>query len=604
MKNYATLILHVSSVCALFAITQPVLQATDLSPSHWPQAEREALEKQEATSWFPAAARAVETHSGLISSTVSPVSVYAGVQALKQGGTAADAAATVALTEITRQLGSVVSYAGIFTVLYYDAKTQKVYSLDAGYNSYLHETDPLTIPAGDLGVLNRGPKPSDAGAKGRETLVPGFMAGIEAMHDRFGRLPFKDLFAPSIYYAENGVSISPILQNFFAMRASALGRTHEGKEFLEQSGRDLPKVGDSFVQPELAATLRAVSEKGAAYMYSGKWANEFVETVQREGGRVTLEDLKRYRPIWSEPYKTTAFGETIYANGAPHYGAFALFSGLHLAEAKRLSQGGACWTDSKTFTDLSRIGLFVGRAPTLDSKTNAFLLAHKIDTSPAAQLTPAFAAATAPFLDQIFTAPSDDDPHHSNSIVVIDREGNIAAVTHTINTLVWGDTGIVVGGIPIPNPASFQQAVLATIKPGERVPHQIIDTICFHHDRPVLATASIGVSLIPESLRTVFSVLAQHQSLRDVMSAPPMLVSIDPTEQTKPLSERTLSLAPGYSSDFIDSLRRDGIKTKTVSLESVGALRGTLSAIQIDEKTGKRSAVEEPSVVVFAQASE
>jgi gamma-glutamyltranspeptidase/glutathione hydrolase len=330
MKIYAVLTSSVYFSCSLL-FAAPSGRTVDLSPAHWPQVERERLEKQESTSWCPAVARTIKTRDGLISSTVSPVSVYAGVQTLKQGGTAADAAATVAITEITRQLGSVVSYAGIFTMLYYDAKSAKVYSLDAGYNSYLHETDPLTIPTGDLGPLNASAKPAETGAKGRETLVPGFMAGVESMQKRFGRLAFKDVFSPAIWYADNGVSVSPILHGFFAMRAGAFARTPEGKAFLQQgTGSAQPKAGDLFLQPELAATLRAVSEQGSQYMYRGKWAEDFVRVVQREGGKVVVEDLQRYQPSWNEPYKATAFGNTIYVNGAPHYGAFALIAGLHL----------------------------------------------------------------------------------------------------------------------------------------------------------------------------------------------------------------------------------------------------------------------------------
>ena len=178
--------------------------AADLSPGKWPKADRERLEQLESQSWSPLQAGSVAGDSGLVSATVSPIAVHAGLEALRQGGTAADAAATVALTQVTMQLGSVVSYAGVFTMVYYDAKSHKVYSLDAGYNSYLHETDPSTIPVADFGTVLPGLKPTVGGAKGRETLVPGFMAGVEAMHHRFGRLPFKQLFAPALWYDTTG----------------------------------------------------------------------------------------------------------------------------------------------------------------------------------------------------------------------------------------------------------------------------------------------------------------------------------------------------------------------------------------------------------------
>ena len=63
---------------------------------------------------------------------------------------------------------------------------------------------------------------------------------------------------------------------------------------MNQAGDGLPKVGDRFVQPDLAKTLDAVSKKGARYMYDGAWGRQFVEAVQREGGKATLEDMKLY----------------------------------------------------------------------------------------------------------------------------------------------------------------------------------------------------------------------------------------------------------------------------------------------------------------------
>ena len=237
--------------------------AADLSPANWAPEARQLAEQIEAKSWAPASTQTLRGKGGIISATVSPIAIEAGLKTLRQGGNAADAAATVALTQVATQLGSVVSYAGIVTVLYYDAKTGEISSLDAGYNSYRGESDPRTIPANDLSVLTGGPAPTQAKDIGRQTLVPGFMAGVEAMHARFGRLPFGDLFAPAVWYAENGVTISPPLAIFFQLRQKYLSRTPEGQRFLHQAGNDLPKTGDVFRQPELAATLRSVAKNGA-----------------------------------------------------------------------------------------------------------------------------------------------------------------------------------------------------------------------------------------------------------------------------------------------------------------------------------------------------
>jgi gamma-glutamyltranspeptidase / glutathione hydrolase len=580
------------------------LNAADLSPGKWPAAEREKLEQQENASWSPPAAASVDGSGGMISATVSPVAVYAGLQALRQGGTAADAAATTALTQITTQLGSVVSYAGVFTMVYFDAKTHKVYSMDAGYNSYLNENDPASIPVADFGMALPGLKPTVGGAKGRETLVPGFMAGVEAMHKRFGKLPFKNLFAPALWYDTHGVLISPHLAGFFAMREKLLSRTPEGQAFLTQAGGTIPKLGSLFKQPELAKTLQAISEQGSRYMYTGAWGKKFVTLVQRDGGKVTAEDLARYKPIWSEPYHEKVFNHTVYVNGAPHYGAYDLLAGLNLAEAMQLDRKGPYWSDAATLQDLQRISEVVSGAPVLNAQVVAFLKSKGVDTSPANQLTKEYALRVAPLMDELFTVPADNGPHHSNGIVVIDKEGNIAAITHTINTVVWGDTGIIVDGIPLPDSAAFQQARLATIKPGDRVPHEIIDTIVLDDaNRPVLATGSIGSSLVPESLRVLLGYLGQHQDLATLMAQPPLLANLDFGNISQAPGARAVPLVQGaYSPELMAKLRDAHANVSEVPPATAAGLRGTLAAVAIDAKTGKRTAANQPGVMVFNAA--
>lgn len=578
--------------------------AQGLSPANWPKADRENLELLESTTFSPKEACAVEGRGGIVSATVSPLSAYAGIRALKAGGNAADAAATVALTQVTMQLGSVVSYAGVFTCLYYDAHEHRVYSMDAGYNSYLQETDPKSIPIADLGPLAAtGSKPDAAGALGRQTLVPGFMAGIEAMHARFGRLAFKNLFGPAVWYAEHGVRLSPIHQYFFSIRGPLLARTEEGRAFVRQSGSDSPKAGDLFVQLELAKTLDAVRTHGSQYLYTGLWAQDFVRIVRREGGRVTAEDLRRYQPIWSEPYKEDIFGHTVYVNGPPQMGVHGLFTGLNLAEALKLDVKGPYWSDPETFRGLARIAYIAAVAPSIGMRAAGMLRQIGVDISPRAQLTKDYASKLAPYLDQIFTAPAAIDPRHSNAIVVVDREGNIAVVTHTINAVIWGGGGIVVGGIPIPDSAGFQQPVLAMITPGDRVPHQIIDTISFDGNQPVLATASIGSSLIPESIRVLFGILGQHQPLGTVLRAPPLLLNVGVSVIERPAWQLPVPIPKdAYSPDFIARLRKMGMTLDEIAPERISSLRGTLAAVSLDPATGQRSAVNEPSLFVFNAA--
>ncbi|MBL9207733.1 MAG: gamma-glutamyltransferase [Opitutaceae bacterium] len=564
-----------------------------LSPDQWPTEERTRLETLESRSWSPEASRNLASEHGLIAATVSPLAVHAGIEALRLGGTAADAAVVTALTQVTTQLGSVVSYAGVLTGLYYDARTGQVQALDAGFNSYLGETDPATIPASTFGGMISAAAAGDVGSPGRKTLVPGFMAGVDALHHRFGRLPFRDLFQPAIWYARNGVTVSPVLASFFALRAPVFARTPEGRRFLAQAGSALPQAGERFVQSDLAATLAEVAAHGAAAFHQGNWARAFVEQVRRDGGRATADDLERYQPTWSDPQRVRFLDHEILMLGAPHTGSYALIPGLNLIEALALERQAPYWENPAAFLALDRIGKLLAAASPDPRSIEASLRHHGFNVPLHPSLTKDFARELAPELSRLAPLPASDQPRHSNSIVVVDREGNIAALTHTINTMIWGESGIVVGGIPLPDSAGFQQARLQGTKPGDRLPHEILDTIVLREGRPVLATASIGSSLLPETLRVLLGILGHRHDLGATLAAPPLLLTFDPAA-----ASRTTVPEAVYPARLIESLRAQGATLTEVPAATASALRGTVAAVQIEGSL--RRACEVPGIMVFA----
>jgi len=576
--------------------------AMDLSPAHWAPGKREAAEALEAKTPWPLAARTITGRRGVISATVSPIAVQAGLETLDHGGNAADAAAAVALTQVTTQLGSVVSYAGIMTMLYYNAKTGHISSLDAGYNSYRGETDPNSIPNADLSSLIGGKAPPPSNELGRQILVPGFMAGVEAMQHRFGREEFGDLMTPAIWYADNGVTISPLLAGFFAYRQSVLARTEEGRRFLHQASDDLPKTGDVFRQPELAETLRGVARDGAAYMYTGPWAKTFVAAVTRENGKASLDDLASYRPIWSISEHTHVFDHDVYVAGAPNLSAYQLLTALNVAAELKLDTRAPYWKDPESFRAVARIADAVVGLPLLHPAISDRL--KGVDVSPQGQRAHAFAQALAKLIEQGVPASTSGDSHHSNAIVVVDSDGNIAVMTHTINATMWGDTGIVVGGIPLPDSAGFQQFRLAQIKPGDRLPNEIAGTIVLDaRGRAVLATASIGSALLPETMKEILGIIAWHQTPADLAAAPPFLTNFEPGVFTQsPLTRATKIPEGAYDADFRKQLAALGVETSEVPQATVASVRGTLAVVAIDPSTGTRATPEQPGVLVFGGA--
>jgi len=571
-------------------------QASNLSPDRWPGALRSQLERAELSP-HPGAARIVEGKSELVAGTLSPIAMHAGMEALRQGGTAADAAIAVALTQTVTNLGAVVSYAGEVELVYYDAASHRTYAMDAGWNSWSGEHDPRTIPAPDLSMLGLAGADS-SGAQGRKTMVPGFMAGMQATHDRFGRLPFADLFQPAIWYARNGVTITPLLAAYFALEKDRLSRTPEGARFLSQAGNALPKAGDRFVQLELARTLSGVAEQGARYMYQGPWAKAYVRTIRREGGAASLEDLRRYQVNWEQPLQARYNGAIVQGPGRSSAAVCAVLTSLNLLDGAGGPKLGPYWKDPAAFAVLTRINNLATSAG-WNGQLLAFERQNGFASTCASRLDPAWAKATLPNLPTFIGEPGLPG-HHSDSVVVVDRWGNVAALVHSINSLLWGQTGIVVGGIPISGSASINKARLATLAPGARVPVDMAPLIAFRDNRPVAAVASVGSSLHPETVRIIVGLL-DGRDLGELAAAPPLLENFAALGAAQPLGAAPAPVPAGaYSNMFLSRLAEAGLKAVEASTTQTAAQRGTVAFVNID-RTSVQTA-EAPGVLVFGEA--
>ena len=576
--------------------------AADLSPGHWPAAARAELERRELAS-FPDSARVIEGSSILVAGTLSPIAVHAGMEALRQGGSAADAAATVALTQVATNLGSVVSYAGVSQLLYFEAKTRKVCALDAGWAGYRLETDPATIPTANTSLVEDQPAPV-GGAQGRKTLVPGFMAGVEAMHTRFGRLPFAQLFQPAIWYAESGVAVSPLLSAYFRFQKQRLWRTPEGRRFASMPDGAAPKTGDHLRQPDVARTLRAVAAQGSSYMYTGDWGRHYVAAIRAEGGAATLDDMARYRPEWRDPLSVQFAGATVFGPGEDADNTCPTLEALNLLAALRIETMGPYWTDPEAFKAYSRVLRFATLGHYMP-KVAQFERAHGLAGGCRARLTRQYAEAVAPELAALLGAAGlgEEAGHHSDSVVVVDRWGNVAAMVHSINAVVWGDTGIVVDGVPVPDAASINRARLLKAKPGARLGNDMAPIIALRGDRPVLAVAAVGSSLIQENTRVVGGLLARGLGLQALMNAPPLLLNAGPFVPGQALIDMPEPVPAGaYPAQMLQDLATAGVHVREEPSQTVRGIRGTAVLAVIDENVGVRRSVEDTGLIGFADA--
>jgi gamma-glutamyltranspeptidase/glutathione hydrolase len=589
-------VLQLAAALAVAAHTPA--QGADLSPGHWPAAERGELQTRQLA-FAPKTTREVRG-AVLVTATASPIAVHAGMEALRQGGSAADAAGVVALTQIVTTMGGTVSYAGKLEAAYFDAQTGTVSFLDASWRPYAGERDPATIP---------GPGAQPATTElGRQTLVPGFMRGLEALHARFGRLPWAQLFEPSIWYAENGVVASRAILGFHEDNEARFARTPESRAYLRGADGGLPKVGDPVRQPDLADTLRAVARRGASEMYTGAWAHAYVSAVRAYGGRVTLQDLARYRPRWRPPLSSTFAGATVLGMSDGPL-ACASLTALSLSDAMHVSALGSYWTDPAAFRAYARAIQFATLRQYLHAEgATAFERRAGLPVSSCAdRLTRRYAKTLAAELSTPDPHPFGEARladlgagHHTMAVVVVDRRGDVAVLVHSTN---GEPTGIVVAGVPIPEAATVNKAALAGLRAGDLVPNDIAPLIALRDGHPVAAVGGTATSLMPETVRLMGEMLSGRDGLTAIMAAPPLLYNYAPPDRPDGFSAwPVLTPAGAYPQAFLEQLESKGLAIKQLTPLEAWTRRGEAAAVLIAPSTGA-TAVELPTLAYFAEGA-
>jgi gamma-glutamyltranspeptidase/glutathione hydrolase len=261
-----------------------------------------------------------------IVSTPQFLASQAGAHILEEDGNAIDAA--IAANAV---MGVVQPYVngigGDLFMVYYEAKTGKVYGLNAsGWTPKALTIENLKAK----GVTEINPV-------GVETIdVPGAVAGWDAMRTRFGSLPFSQLLAPAIYYAQNGFPL-----------AERNARYWISKKLMDQPGwketydiwPNAPQPGDLFRNPALANSLRQIAAKGRDAYYNGPMTETMVKFLNAHGGTHTLEDFRDFQPEWVEPVSTTYRGWTVYEL-PPNGQGIAALSMLNIMEHFPMAQYG------------------------------------------------------------------------------------------------------------------------------------------------------------------------------------------------------------------------------------------------------------------------
>ncbi len=242
----------------------------------------------------------VMTDAGIVA-TSQTLASQAGAQILAKGGSAVDAAiAANAVLGVTEPMMNGIG--GDLFLMYWDAKTGKLYGLNAsgwapqGLSiEYLKQHGITSMP--EYGI--------------QSVTVPGVVDGWSKAHQRFGKLPWKDLFAPAIYYAQHGFPVHEIAGDYWKIGQRRLMQTEEAQHTFLPNGK-VPETGQMFSNSDLAKALRLIADDGPEDFYRGEISRAILETSKALGGTMDADDLAQFSSEWVEPIFINYRGWTVY----------------------------------------------------------------------------------------------------------------------------------------------------------------------------------------------------------------------------------------------------------------------------------------------------
>ncbi len=379
-----------------------------------------------STSAFAAAPEPFYAHHGVVAST-NPIASRIGVDILKHGGNAVDAAVAVALT-LAVVWPSAGNLGGGGFMLIRDAKGATE-AIDYRERAPLASTRDMYLDA-------NGNVVKDASTVGYKAVgVPGTIAGLVLAHKRHGKMKWADLVEPARKLAAEGFPVSHALaaELKYDKNYQKLQQFPVSKHLFLRDGKPW-QMGENFVQSDLADTLARIKEDPADF-YTGETAHRIVADMEKHGGLVTLADLKMYTPSIRTPLTTTYRGHEIITMPPPSSGGVALIEMLNMLEPMDLKSMG--WHSSKyvhTVVEVMRRA-FADRAKYLGDTDFAKvpvsgLMSREYAAQRAKSIDPAHATSSKDL------GAGDPMPYESTEtthFTIVDNDGNVVTNTYTLN---------------------------------------------------------------------------------------------------------------------------------------------------------------------------
>ncbi len=454
-----------------------------------------------------------------------PLASDVGIEILKKGGNAVDAAVAVqyAIAACFPRAGNLGG--GGFMVIRMNDGT--IDALDyrerapgaADRNMYLDSLGNVVEGLSTEGHLAAG--------------VPGTVAGLFAAHEKYGKLPMEELIEPAILLAKNGYKIT-------ATEAERLNRFQDAfRKYNDETSpfiRDTFVESSDFVQLELARTLELIREGGSRGFYEGETADEIVAEMQSGGGLITHEDLRNYEATWREPLVGEYKDYRIIAMPPASSGGVAVLQLLELVEPFPLAEWGfhspqavhaMVEAERRVYADrAAHMGDMDFYDVPIDMLLDSAYLAERMDNFSMEEATASTAIASGDFT---LTKESFETTHTS----VVDAEGNAVSVTTTLNSNFGSKVWVNGAGFflnnemddfsskpGVPNQFGLIGAEANSIQPGKRMLSSMTPTIVEKDGEVFLVLGAPGGSTIITAVFQVFLNVAEFDmNLEDAVNA-------------------------------------------------------------------------------------
>ncbi len=441
---------------------------------------------------------AVRGEAGLVTS-VEPNATQAGVDVLRKGGNAVDAAIVVAFAlAVTHPSAGNLGGGGFMIVRGHDGATTAIDFRETAPAAATPEKNKAMLDGGAFGYAS--------------AAVPGTIAGLALAHEKFGKRPWADLVAPAISLAKKGHKLGPrqgqvLGWNWEKLKRDPVARATYGH------GKEALKTGDLWKQPDLARTLESIAKEGAKGFYEGAVAAKIDKAMKAHGGLVTGADLAGYRAVIREPLRFSYRGFDVATMPPPSMGGVAFAEIMLSLERWRAYEAPADSGQSlHFFIEASRRAYaerrLVGADPDFQpADATATLLTKLLGGLHLETRKPALDRDHATPSSTLASATTEEPPEspQTTHFSVVDGEGNAVSCTYT-QSAAFGSKVVIPGtGVLLANAmGAFSIIGPNALAPGKRMASSMTPTIVAQNGKLVLVLGSPGGDTIPNTVAQVF----------------------------------------------------------------------------------------------------